>query len=297
LIRLAIIAVIAAIAWYGNILYQKTLKLEQALQTSQEKQLHLEQESTRLAKKMQQLLRYEKHNGWFIETESLLVLARQQLMLHRDPEKAAELLSQADRLLAKKSISLVGDVRKQVQHEQQALARYRKIDQEKIYFQIEAVIRQIQKLPVVDLKSAGKKQEAENILPDSASIAERILQSLYRALHHIGAYIRVQQNDLQTQALLTPDEQAQLKMRLQSVLEQAQLALLQNEASIYESSLNRAIDLIRQYYLTDPTGKETLLKDLQTLAHQSVDTDLPEIGASLRALRALQMKQEQSTRP
>ena len=75
---------------------------------------------------------------------------------------------------------------------------------------------------------------------------------------------------------------AALNVRL--LLEQAQLALLQEETTVYRHSLEKALELLRGYYIASEQN-ERLQASINELLQLEVAPELPDISESLTLLR------------
>jgi len=75
-----------------------------------------------------------------------------------------------------------------------------------------------------------------------------------------------------------------VRQNLYLLLEQAQSALLREEQSIYNSSLNKAEILLRGYFQLNSESEASITR-LQTLAERSVSQQLPDISGSQNAIQ------------
>jgi uroporphyrin-3 C-methyltransferase len=153
--------------------------------------------------------------------------------------------------------------------------------------QLEALIKQVDQISVIDIGSMSKKDRAAeaDIINHEPSISKRVISSLLHALEKIGGYIRVQKHDEEIGPLLSPDEQQYLKQNLRLRLEQAQIALLQQHQIVYEASLSDAKNWIKKYYVIDPALKNKWLVELEGYRQQNIEEALPDISASLAELK------------
>ncbi|PCJ36826.1 MAG: hypothetical protein COA75_06120 [Cellvibrionales bacterium] len=84
--------------------------------------------------------------------------------------------------------------------------------------------------------------------------------------------------------LMSIDRETQLRHSLLIVLGNAQQAVLREEAGMYSASLSRAAKEIAQNFaLNDDT--RAIIEQLEELQAEAVQQDLPDISASLYALR------------
>jgi len=267
-------------------LLQQNKEEQQALQATLQEQLA--QFDTRIEK-----LSNTDRSDWLLaETEYLLRMANQYATLTHDAKSAEVLLANADQVmkeLEKNSVASkeLVNIRSKIADERAALKLRSELDKEGLYLQLEALIKQVDQIAVVDISSMSKKDRAaeSETLSHEPSLSKRMIASLLRALEKIGGYIRVQQHDQDIGPLLSPDEQQYLKQNLRLRLEQAQIALLQQHQAVYEASLSDAKDWIKKYYVIDPAVKNKWLAELDSDSKINVEAPLPDISASLTFLK------------
>jgi uroporphyrin-3 C-methyltransferase len=303
------IAVIGGIAFYGwkqwYSLQQEVALMDRSLSAMVREQ-DLKEQATqtqidRLVNELAQLRIVDRGDWLLAEAEYLLRLANQHAILGQDAPAAAALLTQADKVLAEliqpsesrllASIKKVTAIRQQIAEERDALILRSDIDREGLYLQIEALIKQLEKIPVIDLENmsdqaASQIADEENLLAPT-SIGERFFRSLRQALEKIGGYVRIQRHDEALKTLLSPGEQLYLKQNLRFMLEQAQIAVLQRQQPVYENSLSKAKGWITEYYVIDPVLKKKILAELADISRHNVEEPLPDISGSLVSLKAL----------
>jgi uroporphyrin-3 C-methyltransferase len=85
-----------------------------------------------------------------------------------------------------------------------------------------------------------------------------------------------------------------VRQNLYLLLEQAQSALLREEQTIYNSSLNKAEILLRGYFQLNSESEASITR-LQALAERPVSQLLPDISGSQNAIQtALNLRQNSS---
>ncbi len=94
----------------------------------------------------------------------------------------------------------------------------------------------------------------------------------------------IRHHDEALETLITPEQESYLRQSLRLVLEQSQLALLQEEQELYEASLDKALELLNSYYATEREETQSVIARLQELKQVQVKPELPDISASQQAL-------------
>lgn len=260
-------------------------------------QLLLQEKLAQFDIKLEKLSGADRSDWLLAETEYLLRMANQYATLAQDAQSADSLLANADQVMRELEKNVVSsksivNIRTKISEERAALKLHEELDREGLYLQLEALIKQIDQISVVDISSMGKKDlvSEEFVLAHEESVSKRMKASLLHALEKIGGYIRIQQHgqasDEQSKApLLSPNEQEYLKQNLHFCLEQAQIALLQHHQVIYQNSISNAKEWVNKYYVIDPMLKNKLLKELDGYSKQKIEEPLPDISGSLSALK------------
>jgi uroporphyrin-3 C-methyltransferase len=123
-------------------------------------------------------------------------------------------------------------------------------------------------------------------MPDSAAAEPAESGWFDNALDVLGQYFVVTRQDIAVTPLLTTDQQFLLRQNIELQLASAQLALLNAEPGIYRTALGTAHDGIDQW-MQGSDDKARLLAALEQLQQTPILADLPDISASLAAIRQL----------
>ena len=83
---------------------------------------------------------------------------------------------------------------------------------------------------------------------------------------------------------MSPAVSDYVRQNLRLKLEQAQLALLQENQLVYQDSLQAAQALLQQYFSAQ-TKADLLINELDGLGNQNIVVKLPDVMASLTALK------------
>jgi uroporphyrin-3 C-methyltransferase len=210
------------------------------------------------------------------EARFLLRMANHRLLLERDSRGAVELLRAADAVLVATEDFALHDVRARIAEEVLALESVPAGDSEGLFLQIEAIKRDLDKLPlrVPELKPAAPEQvPPANFLAAVRDELERL--------------VRFREFDGAARPLLAPEEAVYLELNLRLMLERAQLAALHGQQTIYSQSVGTAAGWVGSYLDVTAPDVRRVLDGLQALEKVDVATPLPEISGSLRALDAV----------
>ncbi len=86
-------------------------------------------------------------------------------------------------------------------------------------------------------------------------------------------------------ALMAPEEQMYLQENLKLLLMQAQWALLNHNAVIYQKSLKQAQSWVEQYYVQNSASTQEFLKQLHSLINQNISPSVPDLSQTLALVR------------
>ena len=225
------------------------------------------------------------------EAQYLLRLADQRILLEKDSQNALSLAISADDVLRDiDQADLVG-VRKLLAEEIAVLKLAGVIDREGIYLRLSALSNQIDAIPFIEPLGAQEEVLEEDVAPADETFKQKLTRNFYALMHKLGSYVRVRDHGKTINAVLPPSEQKYLQQNLRLMLEQAQVALLRNEESIYQESLVKAQNWINQYYSLNEKAA-AVLEELQALQQEEVSPDLTNFSNSSAALADYIAKRE-----
>ncbi|TVP48523.1 MAG: hypothetical protein EA345_08995 [Halomonas sp.] len=213
------------------------------------------------------------------EAAYLLRLANQRLQLEGDVEGASALLRTADARLVDADNPALTSVRRAIASELAALDAVPQVDRTGLYMALNAQQERISGLRL--------SQEIEERAVTS-SIEQPPTGTFQRQLARFGQELKdlvvIRQHDEAMEALITPEQESYLRQSLRLVLEQAQLALLNEEQELYEASIDKALELLNSYYDTTREEAQSVIARLQELQQAQVQPELPDISASQQEL-------------
>lgn len=225
------------------------------------------------------------------EAQYLLRLADQRILLEKDSQNALALALSADDVLRDiDQADLVG-VRKLLVEEIAVLKLAGVIDREGIYLRLSALSNQIDAIPFIEPLGTQDEVLEEDTIPTDETFKQKLTRHFYTLLHKLGSYVRVRDHGKTINAVLPPSEQKYLQQNLRLMLEQAQVALLRNEESIYQESLVKAQNWINQYYSLNEKAA-AVLEELQALQREEISPELTNFSNSTSALSDYIAKRE-----
>ena len=222
-------------------------------------------------------------NDWLLaEAEYLMRLANQRLSLEHDIDSAEAMLTNADKIIAEINDPGLTEVRQALATEILSLQQVNHLDYQGLYLKLDALISSIDTLeqdaflrediPEHAIENADTAREPTN---QFMAIWSNIWKDLKQA-------VLIRRLDKPVEPLLAPEQDYYLKQNLRLMLEQASLALIDKNSTIYQSSLNKALSWIDQYFLQNNKKIAEIKSNLAEMASFKIDQTLPDISTSLR---------------
>lgn len=277
---------------------QDLTQLQQQLQTQQQNYQQLQQQLQHNSDRLAQLPGAERQDWLLAEAEYLLRLANQRLQLERDWNGALSLLQAADAVLVETRNPGLTRIRETLAQDMLALRQAPALDATGAVLRLQALQQQLPQLPWLP----------DRLLPDSgadllAGAAQQPLpDSWYGQLWHkittaLTGLVRIRERADAVATPLSPDQQYYLQQNMNLMLEQAQAALLREQAELYEHSLQRVQNWLQQYLLIEDDRTRAVQQSLQELQGWPVAPERPDISRSLLQLQQWVEQQRRGMAP
>lgn len=214
------------------------------------------------------------------EVEYLLRIAIQRIQAGRDVATGLSLMLSADQTLAGANDAELFPIRRALATDIAALRALPAIDRDGLYLELAAAADRIDRLSMspIELAKAPAGEVAEG--------DQGLMQTL-------SSFVTVRQRANPIDPLPTPTEAVYARQNLRLMLEQAQLALLDENSVTWQSTLERALAWADRYFLDD-SEQQSLMTTLARLQALPVAQDIPRVGAALAELKALQKQRDQA---
>ena len=219
------------------------------------------------------------------EAAYLIQIANHRLQLEWDVNTAISALEMADARLRDSADSIWIPVREILALEIASLKAVEEVDVESLALKLSGLTGGVKNLkllgtgpvPARDTMPVGGKQ------PDSE---ERNLKTLFHDLWQgFKSVMVIRHHGQPVSALLPPDQQLFIQQNLQLQLEAARVSLLRGNQALFDSSLKSAAQLLNEYFDTDDAGVSSYLTEIEALTGFNIRPQLPDISASMIALR------------
>ncbi len=221
------------------------------------------------------------------DIEQLLLIANDSLILQHDLTTALAALRTADERLRALADPAFAETRRQLANEIAALQSTPRPDITGAAFAITGLQQQLDALTLDSLRAPGGEREAPGL--DVAN-GEAVDLSGWRATmqdlwERLSALVVIRRSDDADGPLIAPDQRVFLNQNLWLRLESARLTLLARDAEGLRHHLGIARDWLARHYDADDTRVAALLGGIDELERLDIEPDLPDISASLKALR------------
>lgn len=257
-------------------------KLEQQLQATRQS---LETENNTLKAKMDVVSEKlgRTTTAWRLaEVEYLLTVANHRLNLVHDRKTAITIFETADERLVAIGDPGLMSVRKTIAGELTSLRSISEPDITGMALSLSSLAKDIEKLPLIF------KERVDLALGDKQKSKPESWRELPEAIwEEIKGLVVIRRHEQPTEPLLPPAEAWFLQQNLRLKLEEAQLALLRRETSLFRNKLQEARIWIETFFDNDSAAVKNAASTLKSLDQVELEVKLPDVSGSLRELRRL----------
>jgi uroporphyrin-III C-methyltransferase len=247
--------------------------LENSLAESKDQQLALEALYQELA---------GSRDAWVLaDIEQVLLMAEQQLQLAGNVKAAIIALESAETRIARLDKPQFLTLRKAILADMERLKTAPRVDTTGLALRID------QLLAGVDELKPGFEAPLQPAASGVAQPSSHWRSALGRVWEEIKQLVRVRRLEQAEAPLLAPDQIWFLRQNLKLRLLSARLALFARDQTSFTADLTAARSWVERYFLKDNAQSAHFLDDLARIGATQVSVTLPDIAASLEAVRIL----------
>jgi uroporphyrin-3 C-methyltransferase len=254
--------------------------LEGKLAESQSQQIALEA--------LYQELSRNRDEWAFAEIEQTLLVASQQLQLAGNVRAALIALQAADARLQHMNRPQLLPLRKAISEDIARLKAAPFVDTVGLSVRLDTLIAAVDKLPLAAetraAPTAASTAAGANPAPAQSSAWSRFSSEVWNDLKQL---VRVQRVDGADVPLIAPTQAYFLRENLKLRLLTARMALLTRDQSAFRSDLKTAREWLTRYFDARDNAVTSAAGALAGLQTSDVSIELPDLNATLNALRAL----------
>lgn len=218
---------------------------------------------------------------WLLaDAEYLLTVANQRLHLVGDVQTTREALEAADQRLRESGDAAVFKVREQIAKEIALLNNASVPDIVGIYAGIQHLQDAVEGLSVF-LPHAGKQPEKASERQDLSEHGHEILDQVAKQLE---GYVVLRHTEQPVNAILTPEEAHFIKQQLKVRLEMIEIALVQQNDTLFASSIADAKAWLNKNF-AENKQTEQFAAELDKLSNVQIRSQYPDVSGSLKLLK------------
>ena len=256
--------------------------LEAKLQESQNQQIALEA--------LYQELSRSRDESLLAEVEQTLLVANQQLQIAGNVKSALIALQAADARLARLERPQLAGLRKMMARDIDRLKLAPFVDVIGINARLDNLVNTIEGLPLMpEARSADAIATNSKKTEIDGNAWMRLTRELWRDVRDL---VRIHNMDRPDMPLLTPTQAYFLRENLKLRLLSARLALLAREEKSFKADLKAAHEWLARYYDSRDKMVANAIAMTRQLQDSQVDIELPDLTASVDAVRNYRLTRE-----
>ncbi len=226
------------------------------------------------------------------EVEQLLLIAGQQLQLAGNVKAALIAMQQADSRLQRLDRAALENLRRALRKDIDKLRALPDVDVSGINARLDSLISLVSRLPLLQDMRPNETRTAPAATPDDGRL-QTYLNDFWREIREL---VRIENTHQQELPLLSPTQSFFLRENLKLRLLSARLALLTRDESSFRHDIRTAQDWVKLYFDVKSAEGAQAIGILQKLNLSSIKIDLPDVGASLEAVRHYRASRERAAR-
>jgi uroporphyrin-3 C-methyltransferase len=267
---------------------QATLKEAQARIAELEARVADTQEQRVALEEMYRELSRSADDRVLSEVEQMLVLASQQLQLAGNVRAALTALQAADQRLARAEKLAAAPLRRAITQDMDRLKAVPQIDVAGMAVKIDQAIAQAEQLPLVIPESVPAARATRVRATDEAGF-QRAARDFWEEMK---ALVRIRDLEIQDAALVSPQQGYFLRENLKLRLLAARMSLLARDEASFRDDMRASQAIVARWFDTKARPTATMLTTLKQVGESPVSITLPDINASLAAVRTARTARE-----
>lgn len=221
------------------------------------------------------------------EVEQLLVLASQQLQLAGNVRAALIALQAADQRLAHAEKLAATPLRRAIAQDMERLKAVPQVDTVGLAVKLDGLINQTDTLPLI-ISETVPIARVSRVRSDESTVA-RAARDFWDEMKGL---VRIRELDPPDAALLSPQQAYFLRENLKLRLLSARVALLARDESSFREDMRLSQAWIARYFDTKSRPTTAAMATLKQVADSPVSIAVPDINASLAAVRTARAARE-----
>jgi uroporphyrin-III C-methyltransferase len=222
------------------------------------------------------------------EVEQMLVLASQQLQLAGNVRGALAALQAADQRLARAEKLAATPLRRAITQDIDRLKAVPQVDTAGLAVKLDQVIGQADTLPLVISETMPPARITRARTTEEAGLA-RVAREFWDEMKGL---VRIRDLETQDAALLTPAQGYFLRENVKLRLLAARMSLLARDEASFREDVRASQAWITRYFDTKARPTAAVLATLKQVGETPVSITVPDINASLAAVRTARVARD-----
>lgn len=258
-----------------ELIEMKTNKLEETRAVLQNE---LDELNKQLQSAMSQRF-YQNQNWILLKARYYLELAQINAHWSKSFDATTTLLEQSDQLLQQIKDPKIFEIRQAIAKDITTLQTTPKIDTAGILSQLDAAQNSIDTLSVTSTLDNNKLAPATTDTPETTAGKTSIWRlHLQDSMKLLSKLVVIRRNDEDIKPLISPAYEAILKESIRLSLQEAQWAVLNNNAKVYQLVLTQTIAMLKKNFNENAPETVALIKKLSELQQIQLVAQEPEVG-------------------
>jgi uroporphyrin-3 C-methyltransferase len=220
------------------------------------------------------------------EVEQMLLIAAQQLQLTANVRSALIAMQSADARLQRMHRPALDGLRQAIGQDMDKLRALHDVDINGINMQLNNLVAVVDQMPLAYQQRAANEVVAQAAPPKDETTWQRLLREIWQELKQL---VRIENTGKAEIPLLPPNQEFFLRENLKLSLLSARLALLSRDEASFRQGLNSAQLWTARYFDAKSAGSVRMSEGLKKLAASDIRIEIPDISASLQAVRNYRM--------
>ena len=228
------------------------------------------------------------------EVEQMLLVAGQQLQLTANVRAALIAMQTADARLQRMNRPAFGGLRQAIGRDMDKLRALHEADISGISLQLNDLIAVVDQMPLAYQQRAANEVVAQAAPPKDETTWQKLLREIWQELKQL---VRIENTDKAEIPLLPPNQEFFLRENLKLNLLSARLALLSRDEGSFRQGLKTAQLWTVRYFDGKSSESVQMSVGLKKLAASDIRIEIPDISASLQAVRNYRLTHANEPRP
>ena len=225
------------------------------------------------------------------EVEQMLLNADQQLQLSENVRAALIVMQSADEHLQRMNQPAFKGLSRAIIRDMDNLRALPSININSINTKLNELIDTVDKLQIASLQRVENEPVEKALIPEDEALHQKLRREIWQELKQL---VQIENTGMDKIPLLPPNQQFFLRENLKLRLMSARIALLTRDEKVYKQDMEASLSWVQRYFDTKSMQGLAMLEGLEKLSSSKIYVPLPDIGASLLAIRNYRLTREKA---